>query len=642
MSRHQNLLTGLLLSFAIVLCSAIYWPGLSGGFVFDDFPNIVDNQGVQPEHATIASLARAALSSPSSELKRPLSSLTFAANYLAVGHDPYWYKVTNLALHLANGILVFLLSLQVLACTLPFASLRRRHVASLAVAAAWMLLPINLTAVLYVVQRMESLANVFVLAGLIAYIANRRRGRTPWAMTTLCAATVLGTLAKETAVMLPLYALVAEFTILRSNESPMPQGTKRALVIFYLAVLVLPGAIGAVWLLPKVLDPQTWLSRDFGLQERLLSELRVVASYVQWTLVPTPHALSFYHDDFKPSISLLTPWTTLASGLFIGSLAVAAWAARAKYPLQSFGIGLFLASNLLTATVLPLELIYEHRNYFPSVGLLFAVAPWLCALPQRQEHDPALPLARYALMAGLLVLWGAQTAITAQAWGEPLRLAAELAWRATDSPRAQYELGRTYVIYSRYDPASPYTPLAYAPLERSAAIPGSTILAEQALIFFNSRLHRPIEAAWWGSMQRKMLARPAGVQDESSLEALSRCLIDQRCDLPVDRLKATFDAAMHQPHPSPRLMAIYGDFAWNALDDRPLALSLLGRAVDGAPGEAAYLITLARMHLALGQFYEAGSLVSRLGTLNHAGSLDTDIDKLRQQLAHASTIDDGE
>jgi len=35
-------------------------------------------------------------------------------------------------------------------------------------------------------------------------------------------------------------------------------------------------------------------------------------------------------------------------------------------------------------------------------------------------------------------------------------------------------------------------------------------------------------------------------------------------------------------------------------------------------------------------------LVSRLGMLNHAGSLDTDIDKLRQQIAHASTTDDGE
>ena len=45
---------------------------------------------------------------------------------------------------------------------------------ALIVSAAWMLLPINLMAVLYVVQRMESLCQVFVLAGLWAYLHGRR------------------------------------------------------------------------------------------------------------------------------------------------------------------------------------------------------------------------------------------------------------------------------------------------------------------------------------------------------------------------------------------------------------------------------------------------------------------------------------
>ena len=43
------------------------------------------------------------------------------------------------------------------------------------IAGAWMLLPINLTGVLYVVQRMESLANLFVLLGLAGYVIGRQR-----------------------------------------------------------------------------------------------------------------------------------------------------------------------------------------------------------------------------------------------------------------------------------------------------------------------------------------------------------------------------------------------------------------------------------------------------------------------------------
>src|SRR3984885_13655768 len=99
-----------LLLAALAITAALYWPGLQGGFLFDDYPNIVDNHNVQPVDAKFSSLVAAALSSPSSQFKRPLASLSFALNYLATGLDPYWMKLTNLIIHLLNGLLVFLLS----------------------------------------------------------------------------------------------------------------------------------------------------------------------------------------------------------------------------------------------------------------------------------------------------------------------------------------------------------------------------------------------------------------------------------------------------------------------------------------------------------------------------------------------------
>ncbi len=174
----------LLLAAAFALTTLVYWPGLSGGFLFDDYPNIVDNPGVQPHDASIPSLVGAALSSPSSQFKRPLASLTFAANYLATGLDPYWMKLTNVVIHLLNGWLVYLLARALLRTGLPNApaggmeppsgSYRRTAVTAALVAAGWMLLPINLTGVLYVVQRMESMANLFVLLGLLGYVRTRQ------------------------------------------------------------------------------------------------------------------------------------------------------------------------------------------------------------------------------------------------------------------------------------------------------------------------------------------------------------------------------------------------------------------------------------------------------------------------------------
>jgi hypothetical protein len=91
-------------------------------------------------------------------------------------------------------------------------------------------------------------------------------------------------------------------------------------------------------------------------------------------LLPAQRNMGFYHDDFVISKSLLDPWTTLASLLSIFGLLSFAFYIRKKVPLASFGIVFFFAAHLLESTILPLELVFEHRNYLPSLGVFIAVA----------------------------------------------------------------------------------------------------------------------------------------------------------------------------------------------------------------------------------------------------------------------------
>jgi len=72
----------LLLATAVVITAVVYWPGLTGGWVFDDYPNIVDNGAIHitPGHSTLGAWVNSAISSPSSFLHRPLASLTFSLN----------------------------------------------------------------------------------------------------------------------------------------------------------------------------------------------------------------------------------------------------------------------------------------------------------------------------------------------------------------------------------------------------------------------------------------------------------------------------------------------------------------------------------------------------------------------------------
>ena len=714
-----------LMLVACVLVAAIYWSGLAGGWLFDDYPNIVDNPGVQPHEVSVPALVRAALSSPASDFKRPLASLSFAANYLASGLNPWSWKLFNLVVHLLNGALVFLLAKMVLlAVPRPNPSLptgegdkQRAGILAVLIAAGWMLLPINLTAVLYVVQREESMANLFVLLGLIGYVAGRQRmlrcrsapcarmllESTPpqdssqrsfahdrrkslvdrvrsytegmsgglWlCVISLTMSTTIGLLAKETAAMLPLYAFLVEWILFRFRRASLPVGAHPGrdnasdgtavahrvrsygewdwrIAGLFVVALVLPLLAGLIWLLPNVLNSANWATRDFTLGTRLLSEARVVCDYIAWTLLPTPQALSFYHDQFRISTGLLSPWTTLTSLIGIATLVILVFWLRRRQPLVALGIALYLGCHVMTGTVIALELVYEHRNYFASFGVLLAVVPWLAAIPseaaQPLVHRHRWILPRRTLLACLLLWWIGLTATTAYAWGDPLRLAQELAARAPDSPRAQYELGRTYIIYSHYDPASPYTRLAYAPLEKAANFPESSILPQQALIFMNSRMGLPLKPQWWDSMIAKLRARKPGVQDESSLAALARCARDRACPLPTDRMMHAFEAALDHPKPSARLQATYGDYAWNVLGNRTLGLDMIEGAVKSAPSEPAYRITLVRMLVSTGYDAKARTTLAQLQTLNFGGRLDSTIHSLRELLdKRASPTSDDE
>lgn len=630
---------------SLAITSVLYAPGLRGGFLFDDYPNIVDNPGVHPVHADLGAFVRAALSSPSSEFKRPLASLSFAANYLATGLDPYWMKLTNLVIHLFNGLLVLLLTHRLLVslrgpavvavaptggAAMPRMQHDRDGLLAALVATAWMILPINLTGVLYVVQRMESLANLFVLAGLVSYVAGRQRMllgnyRSGFAIccTGIIFGTSLGLLAKETAVMLPLYAALVEWVLFQFRKA---SGSKdRWIIAWFATTLALPLILGLTWLLPRLLMPSAWATRDFTLSTRLLSEARIVVDYIRWTLLPTPDALSFYHDDFSTSTGLLAPWTTLVSIAALLALFVVALALRKHRPLVTLGLLLFLGCHALTGTILPLELIYEHRNYFASFGLLLALVPPLTGLLAPADRAPRLPLARRTLLLSLMVFWAGLTAMTSVAWSSPLRLSEELAARAPNSPRAQYELGRTYIIYSHYDRASPFTALAYAPLERAAAMPGSSILPQQALIFMHARMGVPIKGTWWDSMIAKLRAREPGVQDESSLVALTQCARENLCNLPSQRMVEAFLAALSHPNPSARLLAAYGDYAWDVLGDHALGLRLSEDAVRAQPTEPAYRVTRIRMLVAVGQAKEALLEYRQLERMNIGGALDRDL-----------------
>lgn len=367
------------LLFLSVVIYGIYFPGRNGPFLADDYPNIVDNNGVLIESLSFEGLASAWSANTSGPFKRPLASLSFALNYFYADQQfgPVPFKLTNIGIHIINSFLVFLLGCQLFKAALLDAPVRKLAFLS---ALIWAVHPLQLTSVLYVVQRMNSMACMFMLSGFLVFLKGRLQLEKPAGVLFMVLGCVLGTglgvLSKENALLLPLLIFVSEVSLL----PPIPIASRSKVYSYYLVTVILPVLFGTVYLLTHpeyVLGG--YLTREFTLAERLMSEARILFYYLGLLFYPDNTQLSLAHDDFVLSKGLFQPIGTVLSIAGIVVLIVVATynTCQKKARFLSFAILWFFVGHAMESTIFPLELIYEHRNYLPSIGIALALVALL-------------------------------------------------------------------------------------------------------------------------------------------------------------------------------------------------------------------------------------------------------------------------
>lgn len=551
----------------LLLTLLVYLPGLGGGWLFDDGPNLTENPTVLAWLAGEAGWREALGASEASASGRPLAMASLLLPAALHGLEPTALKLGNLLLHLANGLLLGWL-LARLAARSALAPGAPSGWLPLLVAGLWLLAPLQVSTVLYVIQRMEILAATAVLLGLLAYDAARSRmlAAQPGVRLRLWvlfpAALACGLLAKESAVALPLLALLLEPLVYRWAGD---QAQRRELLVFFGVFLLLPALAGA-WLLFGYLNPEAYTHRDFGWSERLLTQGPVLVDYLRWILLPLPES-GFYHDHYPVSRSLFEPRTASAWALLLGLL-VLAWSARRAAAWFSLGIGWFLACHLLTALPFPLELVFEHRNYLALAGVWIAVAGGLAWLGQRLSR-PSWPLLG---LAGLLLASTLVTAVRAHGWGDPVRLAFRLAEHQPQSARAQHALG-VLLMQAGLGSANPeLLEASFAAFERSARLSPSP-LGPGALLILHGRSGRPVPDALWDDYMTRVSQPPWRPEHLSTLRAIANCIADPRCKLDDARYTQALRAAL-AARPGQR------DLRWM------LALQLLSREGDLAGARA--------------------------------------------------------
>jgi hypothetical protein len=573
-----------LLGMGLVLITlAVYWPGLTGPFLFDDYPNIVNNPLIQIDTLDWESLKRAARGYVPGHIGRPLATIGLALDFLAWGKDPWGYKLHSLIVHILNAILVFALVRKMALVPQSGWSARSATLAAAAIALVWATHPLQVSSVLYVVQRMETLCYTFVLLGLIAYLHGRLRqldgkAGAAWLVGSFLLAGI-GLLAKESAALFPAYTLALELTLL-SFAGAQPAFAKRLKITYGVAALA-GLAVFLTFVLPAYLASGAYGGRDFNAVERLLTQLRILPMYLGQMLFPLPRHMVFYYDQIEASKTLLNPITTLFGGLFLLGLTALSLTIRRKAPFTSVGIFWFLFAHAITSNVIPLELAFEHRNYFALLGILLAVVDIVRLIPAR---DPTAKLVgAFACAMFVVFLCGVRASI----WGNEFHLHLDLVSNNPESPRASSDLATFYVGMSDGNPSSPFYAWGIREFERASRLPRSSPLPEQGLILSAATTGQPVPDEWWQSLIAKLESRPIGIQEGLAVVGL---LTQRSSGIELDdrRLAQAYTILSRRSTQPASYYAFMGDHAINVLGDETLATDLFVKAIERCEGNPTY------------------------------------------------------
>lgn len=373
-----------ILLLASVVATVLYWPGLHGPFIMDDEWNL---HSLHLWLAGQASLNEVLLPHPSLVFSRPVSMASFALSAWLLGADTFSFKLGNLVVHLACGWMGWAVLRRALArdaCLRPQAEL----LATLA-ALFWLLHPLQVSTVLYAVQRMAQLSTFFTLAAVYFYLVGRQQlidSRLRASRLNLFlgfpAMLILGLLSKQNAAVAPALCFVLELAYFSRTA-----WSDRSTGLFFALFLWLP-ALAVAGLL--ALAPERLLSGysewDFTVWERLLTQPRALLDYLSMLIFPRGPLMGLYTDDFTVSHSLLSPPSTLMALLALGTISTAAVAFRKRAPSVFAGWFFFLVAHSVESGFLPLEMYYEHRNYLPSFGALLATLGLLALAPSFQTN----------------------------------------------------------------------------------------------------------------------------------------------------------------------------------------------------------------------------------------------------------------
>lgn len=344
-----------------VLLLLVYSNSFENGWHFDDVSNILDNKLIHSDsnggRGVIPRVVEA------KRFNRPISYLSLALNWWIGKDNVVGYHIINFGIHFINSILVYYLIAWILQAP-GVCSFKEgvKHKIAATATILWAIHPIQVQSVTYIVQRMASLSALFYLLALIFYIKYRQEegNKSILLICSFLLCSVMSVLSKHNGILVFAAVLLYEYIF---NYDTFNHNQKRVYNSIALCVVVM-GGLGCIAMF--YCDYLSFDPRTFSLYERVLTQFRVLVFYLGLLFYPVSDRFSIVHS-YELSHGLFDPITTVLSLIFVLCMVFFALRYSRTWRLLSFSILFFIGNHVVESSIIPLEMIFEHRNYLPSV-----------------------------------------------------------------------------------------------------------------------------------------------------------------------------------------------------------------------------------------------------------------------------------
>jgi protein O-mannosyl-transferase len=320
----------------------------------------------------------------------PLTWLSYMLDVQLFGLHPAVLHTTNLLIHIANTLLLFIVLYQM-------TGMAGR---SSFVAAMFAAHPLHVESVAWISERKDVLSTLFWMLTLLAYVWYVRQPRANRYLL-LFGCLALGLMAKPMLVTLPFVLLLLDFWPLRRWQPGEKSTSAVRLVVEKVPLVALSAASSVVTFMVQKESGAVARLDLFPMSQRLQNMFIAYAEYIGKMLWPSRLSAFYVYYSEMPAW-----WTIAALALIIVS--VLAIKAAGKYPFVPVGWFWYLGTlvPVIGLVQVGLQSMADRYTYVPSIGLFIVVAwglPEISAI--RPYRNTLLPPA-----AGLALFLCAVTA----------------------------------------------------------------------------------------------------------------------------------------------------------------------------------------------------------------------------------------